>query len=502
MKSPNKSPYRQTDDLAPVKLEDPKMKPIPVNRSRRVKSSSCYCRAATMVIISVCTVGFLAAVAGLIYMEVFAKKNLASHESSVTPADLTEYKLDFPEGYDQLSSHELNTGKGREKVHNPIKKGTSDKASKDHTKETSISNGMDSTNKGTEKADNIELNQYLNKAKIKFQDRETVIYEVKTSDSMKFENSAFDGLRGRSFINFNATEERISNGKNVSEMIEEQKFDSVETIVDSQHGTVKEQPVIMHEKSTDNEIKNKGVNGDDSINDDSVKTESEESEQQDMSHTTVEHPESEILVSETAKDPESPMEADDDTPSVKNLNVENVHNFKFDDSFDNKLAVELRKQAVETVPFVEYADEDASEINNDHNIDSMLEVVDDPEEANTDYVFSKRNGDSFPAETSTSTEVNTNSVQPENIPSADLEISQPDLPKKPVDIKVSLAEAMKRLQVLDTNNKILTSRTKIGKPKENTKKRKQSNIPWNKDASLERMKYLQKVRHMLYEGFQ
>lgn len=354
---------------------------------------------------------------------------------------------------------------------------------------------------------------------IKFQDGVTIIYEMKSTESENEVDSGFsDGFKGRSFgIDFDQTDEdslKDSFGKSPENTVKENAKQELDFYTESDRKILNDSIFSDNEEGIDtntinenrlkddlketvleDEFKMKGVMENVKL-DKWDKNESTEQVLKDVFLPSEKHDSTEILESQNFEIENSPNL---DTNDVLNSDGGNDLSDKSEKYNGDNTQISEHSNTILTnlsdVQMVQLEDNFLPTLKGDHavtddyDVNTMLVTIDDTE-VSTDSFISKRNG-----------EINifqVSSPVPSVEPVKQINNNFPIPPKKPVDIKGSLADAMKHLQKLDVNNKILTSRTKP-KQKANVQTPKRKSVS-NKDE--ERRRYLHRMRLMLFKQLQ
>lgn len=361
--------------------------------------------------------------------------------------------------------------------------------------------------------DELETTDYIStNSSIKFQDGVTIIYEMKSAES---ENEVHSDFKGRSFgMDFDQIDEDSSDdnfGKSPENTLKEnvkQEFG----FHSQSDGTILKDSIfsdnaegiddnILNEKSLKDDLKETVLEDESKMKDEVENAELDKWEKNESTERVLKDV---FLPSEKLFSTETLQSQDLEIKNSPILNTNGVLNSdgktdlgdKSEKHNGDKTLISKDSDTILTnlsdIPMIHDflpTLKDDPPVTDDYDVNTLLITIDDTE-VSTDSFISKRNG-----------EINifqVSSPVPSVEPVKQINNNFPIPPKKPVDIKGSLADAMKHLQKLDVNNKILTSRAK---PKQKTNiqtpKRKSN---FNKDE--ERRRYLHRMRLMLFKQMQ
>lgn len=472
-----------------------------------------------MIAISLCTVGFLASIAAIIYMEIFAdNRNITSLHMHTTEAevDLSDVALDSLEVHNLTASndgeeHILNEAlthrfDGDEEILNEVLKAssTNDIPSLLNKSHGQLPDYVTDT-------DELETTDYIpTNSTIKFRDGVTIIYEMKSTES---ENEMDSDFKGRSFgMDFDQTEDSSNSsfGKSHENTLKKNAKQEFGFHSESDGTILKDSIFLDNAEGIDANMLNKSSLKDlkETVLEDESKMKNEvenvKLDKWEKNESTEQVPKDVFLPSEKLFSTETLQSQDFeiknspilDTKDVLNSDRETDLADKSEKYADDNTQISKDSDTILTnssnVPMVHDflpTLKDDPPVTDDYDVNTILVTIDDTE-VSTDSFLSKRNG-----------EINifqVSSPVPSVEPVKQINNNFPIPPKKPVDIKGSLADAMKHLQKLDVNNKILTSRAKP-KQKNNVQTAKRKST-FNKDE--EKRRYLHRMRLMLFKQMQ
>lgn len=508
------------------------MKPIPVPvAGRSKKRTSCCCYLAIMIAISLCTIGFLSTIGGILYMELISNENM-----TVYPTDET---TDTTEPLHQAHLQDI-------KDSTEVSDQTED-ANFDQEFKSPKTDSVDSINATEDQQKTIrildfgkplgaESGQYIDNKKtaIRLQNGNSIIYEENMSNSLKHLKHEQNSNASES----NSDEESFQDNKtesNLSEVRGSNEISEVETrVIDVDVIKVTE---TVRDLNTDpvrntnlSEKVEKNLYSNVTQNSDAVKDiERTENDTELNSNDSLDFAEDEQSVKQTFAEKVGKVQAKD----VSSVTYKIIDTKITDKKTDNKSIIyadqfvseqsseSLGKSDTDLKSITESVKNGIHEaISDKTDEEESILVFDDSgyeshqDGSENDAFISNRKGYITVFEvpdSRTETAARTKTVDRHSGMSGydlsqrlrqQMRTGEIQAQKKPVN-RVTVAEVMKQLKTLDVNNRLASSRMKSGKPSIKKIKLAPKNIPKNKlTETLEKKQYLEKLRAMLYEQLQ